>query len=187
LHAVLDYHQNDGLEGAPGRLQWTAHHPFTPSPEWKAWMSLCTGHAVAQREAIERLEDMATDITDPVPAELMNLLRSLRTSVNKSAETELRPDGSTSVRFADDKNVAARGGTADLPSEFSISIPLLKGLPQRYGLKVRLRATVTDQARLALRFSIPLAEQALEMVYADRVASAKALLGDGFSVLRAAG
>lgn len=190
LHAVLDYHTD---QTAAGRLQWISNHPFDRSPEWKAWMALADGHAKGQREAIEALEDRGAEIVEPTPAELMNLLRTLRVTVNKSAQTELRPDGSTSVQWMDDKNIAARGGTTDLPSEFTIAIPVLKGhvdndgKPVVYALKVRLRATVNDQARLALRFTIPSAERALESVFADRVAAARAALGDQFEILRAAG
>lgn len=193
LAAVLDYHQNDGLEGGPGQLQWIAKHPFERSPEWKAWTALADGHAKGQREAIEALEDRGLDIVDPQPGDLMNILRTLRTTVNKSATTELRSDGTTSVQYSDDKGVAARGGTVDLPSEFTIAIPVLKGhvgadgKPVAYSLKVRIRASVGDNARLALRFSIPNAERALEDVFADRVAAARTALGDGFTVLRAAG
>jgi hypothetical protein len=121
----------------------------------------------------------------------MNLLRTLRTTVNKSAQTELRADGTTSVSYTDDKGIAARGGTIDLPSEFTIAIPVLKGhvgsdgKPVVYSLKVRLRASVDDQARLTLRFTIPTAERALEEVFADRVQLAERLL-DGYDVLRAA-
>jgi hypothetical protein len=188
LRAVLDYH---AYEGTGNRLQWTASCPFLRSAEWRAWLGLADGHAKGQRQAIEALEDRGAEIIEPPPGELMNLLRTLRTTVNKSAQTELRADGTTSVSYTDDKGIAARGGTIDLPSEFTIAIPVLKGhvdadgKPVLYSLKVRLRASVDDQARLALRFTIPTAERALEEVFADRVQLAERLL-DGYDVLRAA-
>jgi hypothetical protein len=184
LRAVLDYH---GERGGGNRLQWTATHPFVKSPEWDAWMSVATGHGIPQAKATEFLEDHSPDITEPDAATLMAILGTLRATVNKSATTELRPDGTASVTWADAKNVSARGGAAELPTEFTITIPVLRGYDVRYKLAVRLRASVDEQAHLALRFSIPLAERALESVYADRVASAKEALGNGFSVLRAAG
>lgn len=190
LKAILDYHADTDTAG---RLQWIAKHPFERSPEWKAWLALADGHAKGQREAIEALEDRGNDVVEPAPSDLMNLLRTLRVTVNKSAQTELRPDGTTSVQYTDDKGIAARGGTVDLPSEITIAIPVLKGhvgsdgKPVVYGLKVRLRASVNDQARLALRFTIPNADRALEEVFADRVAATRAALGDGYAILRAAG
>jgi hypothetical protein len=190
LKAVLDYHSDTSTAG---RLWWTVRHPFERSAEWKAWMALADGHAKGQREAIEALEDRGNDVVEPAPADLMNLLRTLRVTVNKSAQTELRPDGTTNVQYTDDKGIAARGGTVDLPSEITIAIPVLKGhvdadgKPVVYGLKVRLRATVNDQARLALRFTIPNADRALEEVFADRVSAARTALGDGYAILRAAG
>lgn len=186
LRAVLDYHANDGLEGTPGRCQWNATLPFYKSPEWKAWAEFATGQAVPHKKAVERLEDLSEDITDPPAADLMNLLRNLRSTVNATAQTELLPDGTTRIGFSQDKAVKGISDMA-LPPEFTIAIPVLKGRDKRYKLAVKIRASVDDQAHLALRFSIPQAERALEMVYAELVAEAKALLGDGFSLLRAAG
>jgi hypothetical protein len=190
LLAVLDYHAH---AEESGRTQWSARMPFVEAPEFAAWMQLADGRGKPQRVAIEALEDRGADIVEPAAGELMAMLRTLRTTVNKSAQTELRPDGSTSVSYIDDKGISARGGTVDLPSEISIRVPILKGhvdeqgKPVVYELKVKLRASVGDDARLMLRFSMPNAERALEAVYADRVALAKRLLGDGFDVLRAAG
>jgi hypothetical protein len=184
LRAILDYH-SQSLGAGHGR--WSAMMPFVKSPEWLAWMGIATGHGVPQAKAIEFLEDHSPDITSPDAATLMAILGTLRATVNKSATTELRPDGTSAVTWSGATGVAARGGTTDLPSEFTITIPVLKGHDVRYGLAVRLRASVDNDAHLALRLSIPLAERALEIVFKDRVDAAKGLLGDGFSVLRAAG
>lgn len=189
LQMVLDYHKRDGT---PGRKQWVAGCPFIRSVEWTAWTTLANGHAVPQARAIEFIEDHAPDIVDPQPAELANILRSLRTTVHKRAETVIREDGTTAVSWNDDKGVAGRGGTMDLPSEITIGIPVLKGhvgddgRAVLYSLKVRVRANVDDQARLALRFTIPLAERTIEQVMVERVALADELLGECFSLLRAA-
>lgn len=190
LNAVLDYHAN---LTTPGRREWIATHPFERSVEWKAWMELADGRPKAQKAAIEALEDRGADIVDPSPAELLNILRTLRTTVNKMAEVSLNENGSTHLNYTDNKDISGRGGTIDLPSEFTIAIPVLKGhtdadgKPVVYSLKVRLRASVTDEARLALRLTIPNADKALEEVFADRVRAAELLLGEDFDVLRAAG
>jgi hypothetical protein len=189
LRSVLDYH----TAHEPARAQWIAVMPFVQAPEFAGWSALADGRGKPQRMAIEALEDRGADIVEPSAAELMTMLRTLRTTVNKSAQTELRPDGSTGVTYVDEKGISARGGTVDLPSEITIRVPILKGhvdelgKPVVYELKVKLRASVGDDARLALRFSMPNAERALEEVYADRVALAKRLLGEAFDILRAAG
>jgi uncharacterized protein YfdQ (DUF2303 family) len=189
LHAVLDYHSGN----LAGRQQWKATMPFVRSAEWQAWTFLANGRAHSQREAIEFLEDHALDVVEPASADLTSLLRSLRGTVTKAASTTLNEDGSTHVSFEGSAGARAQNGSADLPSHFTIGIPILKGHTGAdgkgvlYRLDVRLRASVDDQARLQLRFGIPNAERALEDVYSDRVAAAKQLLGDGFSVLRAAG
>ena len=186
--AILDYHSNS--EDA-GRCQWQAACPFVLSPEWRAWMALANGQPLSQRQAVEKLEDLAADIIDPTPADLVPILRNLRATVNATANTELRPDGTTSVAFTQDKTLKA-AGNVDLPAQFKIAVRALTGhvdaagKPVLYGLDVRVRVSVDDAAKLAFRFAIPGAERVLEAVYADRVAAAKALLGDGFSLLRAA-
>lgn len=192
LRAVLDYHRS-GAE--PGRCQWTAAHPFQRSDQWQAWASLADGRRLVQRTLIESLEDLAPAIVTPDAATLMGILGKLRATSNATAETELRPDGTTRVAFT--KNNAVEAGEVDLPSEIVIAIPVLKGhtqagedgrrIPVLYRLSVRLRVSVDDSAHLAFRLSIPGAERALEAVYADRVQLAESLLEDGQELLRAVG
>lgn len=190
LRAVLDYH---GTEGQPNRCQWIAEHPFELSSQWKAWAQLANGQALSQRRLLESLEDLAEDIRDPDAATIVGILRMLRATVNATAATELHADGSTRVDFT--KNTTISAGQVSLPPEIKIGIPVLKGhteekdgkqVPVIYSLPVRLRVSVDDSAHLAFRLTIPTADRVLEAVYADRVAAAKVLLGDSFTLLRAA-
>jgi len=186
LRAVLDYHDPEG----PGRCAWVALLEFKPSPEWTAWMGFGGG---TQKVVIEFLEDHTDDILDPPSVDLMALLRGLRTTVASSASTDLRPDGTTSVSFQQDKTLKGAAGQVELPPYLQIAIPVLRGhvdaegRPVRYSTSVRLRASVSDDAKLALRFSIPNVERVLETVLTERVALAKEMLGDEYTLLRAAG
>lgn len=188
IKAILDY--ADEKSETSGRGQWIATFPFVGSLQWGAWKQLANGQAVSQKTAVERLEDLVPDIVEPAPTDLMNLLRNLRASVKANAEAEMRPDGTTSVMFAQDKTIKSAG--FDLPSAFTISIPVLKGhvdaegRPVLYRLQVRLRVNVDDSAHLALRFTMPQSDRVLEDVYSDRVNAAIALLGDAYDLLRAA-
>lgn len=187
LKAILDYH---GADLVAGRCQWVATCPFVLSPEWRAWTAFASGQPWPHKAAVEKLEDLAPDIVDPPAADLAALLRSLRATVNATAQTDLRADGTATVAFSTDKRVNLPG--LDLPPEFAVAIRALvghvddDGRPVLYRLPVKVRVSVDDQARLAFRFGVPTAERVLEDVYADRVARAKALLGDGFALLRAA-
>jgi uncharacterized protein YfdQ (DUF2303 family) len=191
LRAVLDY---ANFDQEPGRCQWTASYPFITSIQWRAWMELADGHAVGQKAAIESLEDLSEDILTPTPAELMSLLRSLRASVNSQADTELRPDGTMSIKFSQDTKVKSGGaaGEVSLPPTIEIAIPVLKGhvnsegRPFAYRVPVRVRVSVDDDSRLAFRFTVPTAERILEDAYADRVKAAKELLGENYTLPRAA-
>ncbi len=183
LRAILDYINDDGVID---RCQWTAACPFVKSPEWRAWEAFAGGQAVTQRTAVEKLEDLAEDIKTPPPADLLLILRNLRTNVSAHASTELRPDGTTSVAWSKDQSVKGQDGTIDLPSLITIAIPVLKGDPQPWEVKVRVRVSVDDQAHLTLRFSLVNAERVLEAMYAERVTEATALLGKDATILRAA-
>ncbi len=195
LRAVLDYANEMSDDAArslaPGRCQWTARLPFHTSTAWRAWMAFANNEPRSQKMAVEKLEDLAADIVEPSPADLMALLRGLRASVNARADTELRPDGTSKIVFESDSKVSSKVGGLDLPASFAIAIPALKGhvdekgRPVVYRLEVKVRVSVDDAAHLTLRFAVPTAERILEDVYTERVAAAKALLGDGFALLRA--
>lgn len=182
LHAILDYHVS---EEEPGRCVWTAEHLFVRSIQWQRWVKFADGSPRTQRQVIEAFEDYGPDIAEPPAAELLTILRVLRTSVNASANVNLAEDGSTNVEFT--KNSSIKAGDVSLPAQFKIRIPVLKGhttldeqqrpVPVQYELTVRLRAGVDDNAHLVLRLTIPSVEAVLEDVFQDRVKRAKDLLG----------
>lgn len=190
LRAVLDYH---AVDREPNRCQWVAEHPFTLSPVWRKWAMLANGSPRSQREVLEAFEDLGADIVEPSAADLVALVRTLRATSMASADTELRPDGTTRVSYV--KNQTVNAGELVLPPTLTIAIPVLKGhaeygddgkaSPVLYRLTVRLRVSVGDDARLAFRLSLPDAERVLEAVYADRVKAARLALGDGYTVYRA--
>jgi hypothetical protein len=184
LKATLDYH---GDINDPGRCQWTACQPFTKSPEWRAWETFASGQPVSQRIAIERLEDLGEDITDPPETALTQMLRDLRANATARADTEIRPDGTAAVSFTKDTSVSNKAGTLELPPVITVAIPVLVGDTTRYAVRVRMRISVTDDAKLAFRFSLVNAERILETVYAERVQAAKTAVGTEYEILRAAG
>ncbi len=183
LAAVLDY---------TDRRQWKASHPFTRTPEFTAWIGIANNSAVEHKHFIEFLEDHAPDIVEPAPLDLLNLLRTLKGASSASFEGTVKADGTADIRYAKTTGVSSGAQSLELPSEITIGIPVLRGhvgadgKVVRYGLQLKLRASVGTDAHLALRLSMPQAERVLEDVYAERVTAAKALLGDGFSILRGA-
>jgi Uncharacterized conserved protein (DUF2303) len=193
LRAVLDYHN-----GTTGRCQWVASHPFVLAPAFVGWRALADNRARSQREVVEWLEGHMPDIQEPAAGELLPLLRTLRTTVNKSTTVELQEDGTSSFQIAGDGRAGGRGGVAPLPAEFTIVVQVLKGhvepatvpgevpRPVLYRFSVRMRVDPGNDAHPVFRFEIPLAERILEDVYADRVQAARDLLGPDYEVLRGA-
>lgn len=199
LRAVLDYHAS--LDGA-GRAQWTAEHPFVTSSQWNAWTAFADGKRLwTQQETVNKLDELADDVIQPTAADVLDIIRTLRTTVKLAAKSEIREDGSSEITWSKDSTVT---GKRAIPSEIQISIPVLKGhvrdtdetiavkgqdgkeatktllagTPVNYGLTVKVRPVAEDDGRLLFRFLMPTAERALEAVYADRVRAAKDLLGD---------
>lgn len=194
LSAILDYHLFDGT---PGRCAWKARHDFVPSVQWRHWSTLANGAPRHQKDVLERLEDLSADIVDPDAAGLLALLRTLRATASCTAETDLNPDGSSSISYQRTTTVKNNGPLAlEMPPEIMIRIPVLKGhtevnsagieVPVSYEIPVKIRVSVDDQARLALRLSIPTSERILEDVYSDRVQAAKTALGSEYTLYRAA-
>lgn len=190
LRAVLDYHS---IDQKPNRCQWVAEMPFILSPVWRKWAALANGSPRSQREVLEAFEDLGADILEPAAADLVALVRTLRATSMASADTELRPDGTTRVSYTKNQTVSA--GELVLPPTLTIAVQALKGhvvsdengkdVPVLYRLTVRMRVSVGDDARLSFRLSMPDAERVLEAVYADRVEAARLALGADFSILRA--
>lgn len=190
LSAFIDY---------PHPHKWSAAYPFVQTVEFRRWSGLATGQSVELKKVVEFLEDNAPDIFEPSSAALLDLLRMLKANTNATADVELRENGTSRVKFERDSNVKG-ANDAELPSEITIAIPVLKGhveseddidrglvkgQPVRYKLVLKLRASVDANAKLSLRFNMPVMERVLEQVYAERVASAQALL-DGWTIYRAA-
>ena len=195
LRSVLDYHTD---LATPGRAQWTATHPFEKTDAWTRWEALANGDTRwTQEEAVKRLDRASEDIVDPDAATVLGIIRTLRSTVRMSADSELREDGSSLVSFTKNSTITSTTPSkVPIPSEIEIAIPALKGhtheqdgkvVPVLYRLTVKVRPSVDDATHtLGFRFFMPTAERVLEDAYADRVARARELLGEGYTLLRAA-
>lgn len=214
LCGILDYHDRVGeqtIVGKADRAQWKAEYPFVATPEWRDWSKIATGEPIPHSKAVEFIDDHLVHIAEPPDTVLLNILRKLRSNSTAKAETELRSDGTAHIKFERNEQVTTEG-EVDLPPEFEIRIPILRGHtgpvthpdgsplmllepgtteavqatgPVIYRLVVRLRVSIIEN-KLHLRFTLPAKERVLEQVYADMVAEAKTQLGPGFTVLRAA-
>lgn len=190
LRAVLDYH---GDTGNPGRCAWVAEHPFQTTRQWQRWQQLADNRAKSQKALIEALEEYRLDISSPDPATLVGMLRSLRATVNTSAEFALDEHGNSVLKYSREANTPLK-----LPPSIKIAIPILKGHtatdangvegPVPYKLDVLIRVDIVDEgdkSRPTFRLAIPNAEQSLEDAVTDRVRKAEEMLPDEFLLLRA--
>jgi hypothetical protein len=191
LFATFDHHTDASGAGdhidtstRAGRDSWLARYPFVRTHELDTWEQFANGLPVSQSEAVEFLDTYAAHIQSPAAADLVALLRTLRASANHRAVTTIKPEGGTRIEFLSDQHLTAGPDAmaADLPSEFTIGIPLLAGHSKLYALRVRVRAVVgSSNAALALRFTLPNLEASIEHAYGELVELAREALGDPFA------
>lgn len=190
LRAVLDF----GTMDAPGRGKALASHPFETTRQWQFWQGLADNRARSQKALIEALQERRQDVQSPDAAELVTMLRTLSATVNTSATFSLDEHGNSVLKYSREANTPLK-----LPPSITIGVPILKGHtapdsqgiagPVVYQLEVLIRVDIIDEgekSRPTFRLTIPNAEQALEDAVADRVQAAKVLLGEGYTLLRAA-
>lgn len=183
LKAILDWHGN---VFSPGRAQFLAEYRFVHTRQLDEWLAFASGNRFTQAAAVERLENLVGDIREPDPGHVIELLQVLKGHASSRATSQLRTDGTTALTFESDRTLNVGATDAVLPSFLVIGIPLLVGNPDLFPLKVRIRAEVTDQSGVVLRFGILNLEAALERAYLDLVDKARELLTDGWVLLRAA-
>lgn len=187
IEAHLDYHNRTTAARDAHRAQYAFEYTF----QFSRWTNFANGAPKTQKQAVEFLEDNMPDIIEPEAATLLSILRQLRATVAAQSDVELRPDGTANVKFQKDQKVI-QGADAELPASLEIIVPVLKGHRDsenkvvRYRLVVRIRASVGDNAQLALRFYMPQVEEVLEQVYDELVATAQSQLGSEPQILRAA-
>lgn len=179
LKAVLDYHSS---MGEAGRCQWVALHTFEASQQWQEWQAVIKAGKLDQRTLVENLDDLAEDILAPDPSQLQTILSNLRAHSSGTAESVLRPDGTTKLSWTKDQRLS---GELELPENIVIGIPVLKQQQiegPKYEIKVRLRAHV-DDGDIFFRLSMPAADRLWARVVNEQVENAKTLLGDLWTIL----
>ncbi len=151
--AVYDYHRPVPRAGEANTLgrntsaRWRRHAAeFKPalSPEWTAWTTNA-GKMFSQTEFAEWLEEHEQDLAGPMegrsvpsPADLRTLALSLKVTADDALESTLNPTTGEYTLVA--KREQRTTGSARIPTEFDIAIPIYEGAPtQRLVCKFRMR------------------------------------------------
>lgn len=170
LTAVYDYNRTvpQGLpvSDVPARdpfARWGQHRAyFAPelSDEWKIWIG-SAGKLKAQAEFADFLEENDRDIAMPTaersvpsPADLRTLALTLKVSIDDVLESTInRTTGEYTLVAKQEQKTT---GSAQIPREFDIEIPIFSGGPKtRIVCKFRMRK---DGGRFAFGWIVPGAE-----------------------------
>lgn len=137
--ATLDYHtpavSTDGVvtDGGPAAThnEHRATLSLQPSEEWKIWTA-ASGKMVSQLEFARFLEENRPDIVRPTGGELLEIARDFHAVRNADFRQIVRTDSDNErLEFIDETKAGTTSGgkMVDVPTEFTISIPVYMGEP----------------------------------------------------------
>lgn len=117
---AIDYHGASAAALVAHRA--TLNLPF--SVEWALWTSI-DGKHLSQLDFARFLEENADDITNPVAADLLELVRDLQAVVTENTQATVRTNSdNVDFTFAASTDARSGGGRFELPKSFGLSIPV---------------------------------------------------------------
>jgi uncharacterized protein YfdQ (DUF2303 family) len=131
--AVLDYHQGQSGERMECMPRWCQHQAtlqLQKSEEWILW-NAHNKQVKSHEDFAQFIEDNLPDIVKPAPATMLELVRTLQAKAEISCDSVARTNAGAKIHFNEVvKGVAGAAGELEIPSQFTVSIPVYIGSPK---------------------------------------------------------
>jgi len=150
--AVLDYHAGPGILAKRGACDHVAAYECPKSDQWNTWLGL-NGKMLDQVAFAQFLQANLRDVMEPAPADLLKIALELQVHKSANFQSEVRLDnGQTVFRYEEQIRGSAKGGDIEIPSQFTIGIPVFFG-DQAFRLDALFKYRMAE-GKLTLGFEI---------------------------------
>ncbi len=147
--AICDYHSSD----APAWGEFRAVFNSVVSEQWKIWIHL-NGQWLVQKTFAEFIEENASDILNPPPAEMLEISATLEAKKDVNFKQAVRLHNGDATLVFEEVTQAKAGvrGELDVPKELTLNLSVFNGMPAQ-PVPCRLRYSIDDQ-KLAFKYEI---------------------------------
>lgn len=134
ISTVIDYHRpptatDANSAASPLHAAHVARLKLPFSIEWEAWTA-ASGKMLGQLDFARFLEENAADIVTPSGADLLEACRDIQTARNVDFKKAVRTSSDNECfEYADVTEARTKQGSVEIPSRFTLSIPVYFGQP----------------------------------------------------------